>query len=100
MPKLQPRLAAGASLIGTTIEYYDFFVYATAAALVFNKVFFPGLGDLAGTLASLSTFAVAFFFRPLGGLVIGHFGDKIGRRPMLVTQSKRLPNERMWICVT
>jgi MFS family permease len=84
MPKLQPRLAAGASLIGTTIEYYDFFVYATAAALVFNKVFFPGLGDLAGTLASLSTFAVAFFFRPLGGLVIGHFGDKIGRRPMLV----------------
>ncbi|MEV0544530.1 MFS transporter [Nocardia salmonicida] len=84
MPKMQPRLAAGASLIGTTIEYYDFFVYATAAALVFNKVFFPGLGDFAGTLASLSTFAVAFFFRPLGGIVIGHFGDKIGRRPMLV----------------
>ncbi|WP_285189517.1 MFS transporter [Rhodococcus sp. MEB041] len=84
MPKMQPRLAAGASLIGTTIEYYDFFVYATAAALVFNKVFFPGLGEFGGTLASLSTFAVAFFFRPLGGIVIGHFGDKVGRRPMLI----------------
>ncbi|KQU52327.1 hypothetical protein ASG84_25065 [Rhodococcus sp. Leaf278] len=59
-------------------------MYATAAALVFNKVFFPGLGEFGGTLASLSTFAVAFFFRPLGGIVIGHFGDKIGRRPMLI----------------
>ncbi|MGW4585874.1 MFS transporter [Amycolatopsis thermoflava] len=84
MSTLQPRRAAAASVIGTTIEYYDFFIYATAAALVFNKVFFPTLTGLAGTLVSLSTFAVAFLVRPLGGVIIGHLGDKVGRRPMLV----------------
>ena len=84
MTRLQPKLAAGASLVGTTIEYYDFFVYATAAALVFDKVFFPALGGLAGTIVSLSTFAVGFVVRPLGGVVIGHLGDKFGRRPMLI----------------
>lgn len=84
MPRLQPRRAAAASLIGTAIESYDFFIYATAAALVFNKVFFPAFGGLAGTLVSLSTFAVGFVVRPIGGIVIGHLGDKVGRRPMLV----------------
>ncbi|MBC3191099.1 MHS family MFS transporter [Pseudonocardia sp. C8] len=84
MSVLQPRRAAAASLIGTTIEYYDFFIYATAAALVFNKVFFPSFDGLAGTLISLSTFAIAFVVRPIGGIVIGHLGDKLGRRPMLV----------------
>ncbi|PXY36278.1 MFS transporter [Prauserella flavalba] len=84
MSRLQPKRAAAASVIGTTIEYYDFFIYATAAALVFNKVFFPSLTGLTGTLVSLSTFAVAFLVRPLGGVIIGHLGDKVGRRPMLV----------------
>ncbi|MEV4643404.1 MFS transporter [Saccharopolyspora sp. NPDC049357] len=84
MATLQSRRAAAASVIGTTIEYYDFFIYATAAALVFNTVFFPALQGLAGTLVSLSTFAVAFLVRPIGGVVIGHLGDKVGRRPMLV----------------
>jgi MFS family permease len=84
MSRLQPRRAAAASLIGTAIEYYDFFIYAMAAALVFDKVFFPAFEGLAGTLISLSTFAVAFLIRPIGGIVIGHLGDKIGRRPMLV----------------
>ncbi|MGW4585873.1 MFS transporter [Amycolatopsis thermoflava] len=84
MTALQPKRAAAASVIGTTIEYYDFFIYATAAALVFNKVFFPNLSGLAGTLVSLSTFAVAFLIRPVGGVIIGHLGDKVGRRPMLV----------------
>lgn len=65
-------------------EYYDFFIYATAAALVFDKVFFPALRGHAGDLVSLSTFAVAFLVRPLGGVICGHFGDKWGRRPMLV----------------
>jgi MFS family permease len=84
MTVLQPRRAAAASLVGTTIEYYDFFIYATAAALVFNKVFFPEFDGLAGTLISLSTFAIAFVIRPVGGIVIGHLGDRLGRRPMLV----------------
>jgi MFS family permease len=84
MSTLQPRRAAAASVIGTTIEYYDFFIYATAAALVFNKVFFPTLSGLAGMLVSLSTFAVAFLVRPIGGVIIGHLGDRVGRRPMLV----------------
>lgn len=84
MSNLQPKRAAAASVIGTTIEYYDFFIYATAAALVFNEVYFPAIHGLAGTLVSLSTFAVAFIVRPLGGVIIGHLGDKVGRRPMLV----------------
>ena len=68
-----------ASFIGTSIEWYDFFLYGTAAALVFNKLFFPTLDPLAGTMASFATYAVGFFARPLGGIIFGHYGDKIKR---------------------
>src|SRR5687768_7829783 len=78
------RLVAMASLVGTTIEWYDFFLYGTAAALVFNRLFFPTFDPLAGTLAALGTYAVGFVARPIGGIVIGHYGDKIGRKSMLV----------------
>ena len=72
------------SLVGTTLEWYEFFVYGIAAALVFNKVFFPSFDPLVGTLLSLSTFAVAFIARPIGGVICGHFGDRIGRKRMLI----------------
>src|SRR6478735_6851486 len=78
------RVVALASLIGTTIEWYDFFLYGTAAALVLNKLFFPTFDPLSGTLASLATYSVGFFARPFGGIVIGHYGDKVGRKSMLV----------------
>jgi metabolite-proton symporter len=78
------RLVAVASFIGTTIEWYDFFLYGTAAALVFNRLFFPTFDPLMGTLAAFGTYAVGFFARPVGGIVIGHYGDKIGRKSMLV----------------
>ena len=73
-----------ASFVGTTIEWYDFFLYGTAAALVFNKLFFPTLDPLAGTLSAYGTFAVGFLARPLGGAVFGHYGDRVGRNSMLV----------------
>ncbi|WP_017571529.1 MFS transporter [Nocardiopsis halotolerans] len=73
-----------ASLIGTTIEWYDFFLYGSAAALVFNQVFFPGSDPLIGTMLAFTTYAVGFVARPLGGLVFGHFGDRIGRKKLLV----------------
>lgn len=73
-----------ASSIGTIIEWYDFLIYATAAALVFNKAFFPTIDPLAGTLAALGTYAVGFIARPLGGALFGHFGDRLGRKSMLV----------------
>jgi metabolite-proton symporter len=73
-----------ASFIGTTIEWYDFFLYGTAAALIFNRLFFPNVDPLVGTLSSFGTFAVGFVARPLGGLVFGHYGDRLGRRSMLV----------------
>ncbi|MGI8784147.1 MAG: MFS transporter [Acidobacteriota bacterium] len=76
---------AFASFIGTTIEWYDFFLYGTAAALVFNKLFFPNIEPLAGTMAAFATYAVGFFARPLGGVIFGHFGDRLGRKSMLVT---------------
>src|SRR5437899_4013229 len=76
---------AAASLIGTTIEWYDFFLYGTAAALVFNRLYFPTFDPLSGTLASFGTYTVGFVARPFGGIVIGHFGDRIGRKSMLVT---------------
>src|SRR5215471_17416548 len=78
------RIVALASLIGTTIEWYDFFLYGTAAALVLNKLFFPTFDPLSGTLASLATYSVGFIARPIGGIVIGHYGDRIGRKSMLV----------------
>jgi len=76
---------AFASLIGTTIEWYDFFIYGTASALVFNKLFFPNFDPLAGTMAAFAAFGVAFIARPVGGIVFGHFGDRIGRKATLVT---------------
>jgi MFS transporter, MHS family, shikimate and dehydroshikimate transport protein len=78
------REVAFASFIGAAVEWYDFFVYGTAAALVFPKLFFPGFSPLAGTLASYATFGVGFFARPIGGVVFGHFGDRTGRKSMLV----------------
>jgi MHS family shikimate/dehydroshikimate transporter-like MFS transporter len=74
-----------ASFIGTTIEWYDFFLYGTAAALVFPQLFFPTIEPSLGTMAAFATYAVGFFARPLGGVVFGHFGDKLGRKSMLVT---------------
>ncbi|GAB4583780.1 MFS transporter [Nocardia sp. IFM 10818] len=79
------RKVAIASCIGTTIEFYDFFIYGTAAALVFPKVFFPALGSTAGTVASFATFAVAFVARPVGAVLFGHYGDRIGRKKTLVS---------------
>ena len=78
------RKVVVASFIGTTIEWYDYFIFATAAALFFPQVFFPGFGDTTGTILSYTTFAVGFVARPLGGVVFGHYGDKIGRKTMLV----------------
>ncbi|HYJ31662.1 MAG TPA: MFS transporter [Candidatus Binatia bacterium] len=80
----QLRRVVFASFVGTTIEWYDFFLYGTAAALVFNRLFFPRLDPLAGTLSAYGTFAVGFVARPLGGAVFGHYGDRIGRKTMLV----------------
>jgi MFS transporter, MHS family, shikimate and dehydroshikimate transport protein len=77
-------MVALASLVGTTIEWYDFFLYGTAAALVLNRLFFPTFDPLMGTLASLATYSVGFVARPVGGIVIGHYGDRIGRKSMLV----------------
>jgi MFS family permease len=79
------RKVALASLVGTTIEWYDFFLYALAAVIVFRSQFFPGASPLAGTLATLGTFAVGFVARPLGGVIFGHIGDRIGRKMTLVT---------------
>src|SRR5215470_4937379 len=73
-----------ASAIGSALERYDFFIYGTAAALVFNELFFPKLDPRMGTLAAFATFGVGFFARPFGGIVFGHFGDRLGRKPMLV----------------
>jgi MFS transporter, MHS family, shikimate and dehydroshikimate transport protein len=73
-----------ASVLGTTVEYYDFTLYATTAALVFNRVFFPTGNPLVGTLAAFATFFVGYLARPLGGLVFGHFGDRLGRKNVLI----------------
>lgn len=74
----------GASLVGTTVEWYDFFLYGVAASVVFGDLFFPKGEELTGTLLSFATFAVGFFARPIGGVVFGHFGDRIGRKNLLV----------------
>ncbi|WP_217169419.1 MFS transporter [Streptomyces sp. AC512_CC834] len=82
-PSNLKRIVA-ASLIGTTIEWYDFFLYGSAAALVFNKLFFPDSDPLVGTLLSFLTYAVGFAARPVGALVFGHYGDRLGRKKLLV----------------
>ncbi|PBC36014.1 MFS transporter [Rhodococcus sp. ACPA4] len=84
-PPRQARQVLLSSLLGTTIEYYEFFVYGIAASLVFGKLFFPSFDPLMGTLLSLATFGVGFVARPIGGLIFGHFGDRLGRKRMLVT---------------
>jgi len=83
-PASSIRTVAFASLIGTTIEWYDFFLYGTAAALVFNRLFFPTFDPLSGTLIAFGTYTVGFVARPFGGIIIGHYGDRIGRKSMLV----------------
>lgn len=82
--RVSPRRVAIASFVGTTVEFYDFLIYGTAAALVFPKLFFPNASPAAGILLSFATFGVGFIARPLGGIVFGHFGDRVGRRRMLV----------------
>src|SRR4051795_5618235 len=87
-PKQRPVNSPGrilvASLAGTTIEFFDFYIYATAAVLVFPKLFFPAADPLSATLSSFATFALAFFARPIGSAIFGHFGDRIGRKATLV----------------
>ncbi len=78
------RRVAIASLMGSAIEWYDFFLYGTAAALIFNRLYFPEYSDTAGTLLAFATFGVGFFARPVGAAVCGHFGDRVGRKAMLV----------------
>jgi MHS family shikimate/dehydroshikimate transporter-like MFS transporter len=83
-PRESVRRVAFASMIGTSIEWYDFFIFGTASALVFGRLFFPTFSELAGTLAAFASFAVGFVARPVGGLVFGHIGDRIGRKTTLV----------------
>jgi MFS family permease len=77
------RTVLAASLVGTTVEWYDFFLYATAATIVFNHAFFPSQNSTLGTLLAFATFAVGFVMRPIGGFVFGHIGDRIGRKRSL-----------------
>ncbi|MEK6437720.1 MFS transporter [Pseudonocardia sp. T1-2H] len=83
-PVTRPRTVLLASLVGTTVEWYDFFLYATAAGLVFPKLFFPVGDEVAGTLLAFGTFAVGFVARPIGGVLFGHIGDRLGRKRTLV----------------
>jgi metabolite-proton symporter len=78
------RRVALASLIGTTIEWYDFYLYGTAAALIFNRLYFPTFDPLMGTLAAFGTYLAGFIVRPVAGIIIGHYGDRVGRKSMLV----------------
>lgn len=84
VPVNTPRQVLFASLIGTTIEFFDFYIYATAAVLVFPRLFFPATDPAAATLASLATFGIAFLARPIGSALFGHFGDRLGRKTTLV----------------
>src|SRR5579872_5833327 len=79
-----PRQVLFASLVGTAVEFFDFYIYATAAVLVFPRLFFPATDPASGVLASLATFAIAFVARPVGSALFGHFGDRIGRKATLV----------------
>jgi len=78
------RRVALASSIGATIEWYDFFIYGTAAALVFNKLFFSNLDPTTGRLVAFAAFGVGYLARPIGSLIFGHFGDRVGRKKMLI----------------
>ena len=78
------RRVVAASMIGTTIEWYDFFLYGSAAALVFNRLFFPDYDPLVGTMLAFATYALGFVARPVGGIVFGHYGDRIGRKHLLM----------------
>jgi len=80
----EARTVIASSYLGSTIEYYDFLLYATAAAVVFPKVFFSGMDDWVGVVAAYGTFAAGYVARPLGGIIFGHFGDKVGRKSMLI----------------
>lgn len=80
----QLRLTLASTMVGTALEWYDFYLYGTAAALVFNHLFFPSLSPLTGTLAAFTTYGIGFLVRPLGGLIFGTIGDRYGRRPVLV----------------
>lgn len=82
-PRASMKQVAPAKLAGVLTEWYDFFLYGTASALVFNQLFFPGFDPLVGTIASFATFGVGFVARPGGGIIFGHYGDKIGRKAML-----------------
>src|SRR5471030_3297957 len=83
-PVNSPRQVLFASMVGTTIEFFDFYIYATAAVLVFPRLFFPTSDPASATIASLATFAIAFLARPIGSALFGHFGDRIGRKTTLV----------------
>src|SRR6202035_3967755 len=83
-PINSPAQVLFASLIGTAIEFFDFYIYATAAVLVFPRLFFPKSDPATATLASLATFAIAFIARPFGSALFGHFGDRVGRKATLV----------------
>jgi MFS family permease len=82
--EIEMRRVAAASLVGTTIEWYDFLVYATIAGVIFSRFFFPAGNVFVNTLLAYGTFAAGFLMRPLGGLLFGHFGDRVGRKPLLV----------------
>jgi len=83
-PRESVQRVALASMVGTSIEWYDFFIFGTASALVFGRLFFPTFSEVAGTLAAFASFAVGFVARPVGGLVFGHFGDRLGRKTTLI----------------
>src|SRR5471030_3220838 len=83
-PVNSPRQVLFASLVGTAIEFFDFYIYATAAVLVFPKLFFPRSNPATATLESLATFGIAFLARPVGSALFGHFGDRVGRKTTLV----------------
>src|SRR5579862_9468461 len=82
--KFAMRTVIAASTIGTTIEWYDFLIYSTAASLVLNRLFFPTQNPLTGKLLAIGTIGVGFVVRPLGAVVLSHFGDRVGRKSMLV----------------
>src|SRR5450631_3700592 len=83
-PVRTPRKAAFASWIGSAVEYYDFFIYGTAAALIFGKIFFPSFDPKVATVAAFATFGVGYVTRPIGAVLLGHIGDEFGRKKVLI----------------